>query len=347
MKTILVTGGAGYVGTVVVRELLSKGYTVKVFDKLIFGDEALEKFKKRIELIRGDIREFNDEVLDGVSGVVHLAGFSNDPMADYNPKVNTDVNTLGTKVVAEACARKGINRFIYASSASLYDQGISGEITLQDENSPVSPSGPYSSSKYAGEIELLKIMENYPNFCPVILRMGTIAGYSPKMRFDLCVNIFVREAFLNKKIFVFCKGQQWRPLVDVNDVARAYVACMEADDEKVKGQIFNLAYDNYQMIELAHRVKHALKGVVDDLDIEIDYNENVVDRNYKVSGKKIEEVLGFRYKVPMEDSARGVAEKIKEGEFQDLHDPKFYALKWVEFLTDIKKKLDDMGGDVF
>jgi len=347
MSKVLVTGGAGYIGSVLVRELLLKGYDVKVFDKLIFGDESLERFKDKIELIQGDIRNFDEEILDDVSCVVHLAGFSNDPMADYDPQANKEVNTIGSKKVAEACARRGVNRFIYASTASLYDEGISGKSHLQDENSNVIPRNVYPVSKYNGEQEVLKLMEDYPQFCPVILRQGTILGYSPKMRFDLVVNTFVKEAFLNKKLVIFCKGYQWRPLVDVNDVARAHIACIEADEEKVKGEIFNIVSYNYQIMDVAHRVKYALKGIIDELEIDIDYDENRIDRSYKVSGKKIEDVLGFRYKVSIEDSAKDLAKRIKNGEFPDLNDPKFYVIRWVKFLKNVEKRLDEMGGESF
>lgn len=347
MVKILVTGGAGYIGSTVVKELLLKGYDVKVFDKLIFGSESLTPFKNKIEVIQGDIRNFDEEILNDVSGVIHLAGFSNDPMADYNPQANKEVNTFGSKKVAEACARKGINRFVYASSASLYDEGTSGDSGLQDENSKVSPRNAYPVSKYEGEQEVFKLMENYPEFCPVILRQATLFGYSPKMRFDLVVNTFVKEAFLNKKLVLFCKGYQWRPLTDVRDMARAHVACIEADGEKIKGQIFNIVAYNYQIMDVAHRVKYALKGIVDDLEIDVDYNENRIDRSYRISGKKIEDVLGFRYKFSLEDSVRDLAERIKRGDFPDLKDSKFYTIKWVDFLDNIKNRLNDMGGSVF
>jgi nucleoside-diphosphate-sugar epimerase len=346
-KRILITGGAGFVGNVVVKEFLLKGYAVKVFDKLIFDGELLKKFKSRIELIQGDIRNFDENILNDVSSVIHLAGFSNDPMAEYSPEINNQINTLGTKRIAEACARKGINRFVYASTASIYDGGVSGNIKLQDENSEVTPRAAYSISKYNAERELLKIMKEYPNFCPVILRKGTIFGYSPRMRFDLVVNTFVKEAFLNKKLVAFCRGAQWRPLVDVNDVARAYVACIEAEEEKVKGQIFNIVQSNYQIMDVAHRVKYALKGFVNDIDVEIDYGEDKIDRSYKILGKKIEEVLGFRYHISIEDSVKKIAEKIKEGEFLDLRNPLYYNIRWIEFLIEIEKKLKEMGGSVF
>ena len=346
MSKVLVTGGAGYIGTVLTKELVQKGYDVRVFDRLYFGREPLKELEKRIEIVQGDIRTPSESVLEGISSVIHLAGFSNDPMAEFNPKVNMEMNVDGTKILAEACARIGINRFTYASSASIYDKGTRGSVELQDEKSDVEPKAAYSISKYKGEQKLLEVMNKYEEFCPVILRQGTVYGYSPRMRFDLVVNTFVKEAFLNGALNVFCQGSQWRPLVDVKDVSRAHITCMEADKELVRGQIFNVASSNYQVMDLAHRVKYALKDIK-DLLVNVDYKEDRVDRSYRISGKKLEEMLGFRYLVSVGDSAKDMAERIEGGEFPDLNDPKYYNIKWIELLSDMHERLEEMGGSVF
>ena len=178
MSKILVTGGAGYIGSVLVEELVNKGYGVKVFDKLYFGREPLKNLEKRIEIRQGDIRNFDRNILNDVDEVIHFAGLSNDPMAQYNPEANMEINVEGTRNLAEACAKQGINRFTYASSASVYDKGLQDNDAgkLKDEETKVSQRDPYSVSKYEGENALLKIMKEHTDFSPVILRQGTVYG---------------------------------------------------------------------------------------------------------------------------------------------------------------------------
>jgi len=130
---VLVTGGAGYIGAAVVAELINKGHSVKVYDKMYFGDQALDQFRNRIEIAQGDIRNFDKELLNGMDAVIHLAGFSNDPTADFNPKANMEMNRDATKVLAQACVEKGVNRLTYASSASIYDKGLRAAEQLQTE----------------------------------------------------------------------------------------------------------------------------------------------------------------------------------------------------------------------
>jgi len=343
MSKVLVTGGAGYIGSVLVKDLIQEGYDVRVFDKFIFGKESLTGLENRIEMVQGDIRDFKPEILDKVSYIIHLAGFSNDPMAFYNPEANNQINTSGTRKLAEEASKSGIKRFTYASSASIYDKGLRGSNELQTEKSGVEPKAPYSISKYEGERELLKVMENNPDFSPVILRQGTIYGHSPRMRFDLVVNTFAKEAFKTGRLKVFCGGTQWRPLVDIKDVARAHIECLKAPEEKVKGEIFNVVQDNYQVWDIAHRTKWALKGIV-NVDIDIDYQDDRVDRSYRISGEKLGEVLGFKYKRGVEESIRDIAMKIKEGVYgENLDNPSFNNIEWIKLLTEMKKKLDGIG----
>ena len=338
---VLVTGGEGYIGSVAVSELLQKGYAVKVFDKLYFGKEHLEKegYGSRIELIQGDIRKFDTNLLKDVGAIVHLAGLSNDPTAEFNPKANMEINCEGTLALAQAAMSMGINRFTYSSTASIYDKGLRSNDELQDELSKVEPIAAYSNSKYEGERALISLMAENKNFCPVILRQGTVYGQSPRMRYDLVVNTMVKNAFLNGRIKAFCGGTQWRPLVDVKDVARAHIACLEARTEDIKGEIFNVVYDNYQMLDLAHRVKEALKGTK-DVEVDVDYTEGRIDRSYRISKEKLEERLKFRYQVSVEQSVKNMAKKIKK----DLENPIYYNIKWLELLSDMEKRLNEMHG---
>lgn len=350
---VLVTGGCGYIGSVVVFELLQKGYPVRISDKLYFGKEHLEKsgYGSRIEFVQGDIRTFDEKILNDISSVIHLAGFSNDPTAEFNPIANMEMNREGTRILAEACIKKGINRFIYASSASIYDRGLRGNEELLDENSKVEPIAAYSESKYLGEKVLLELVEKNKEFCPVILRQGTVYGQSPRMRYDLVVNTMVKSAFVKGRINVLCRGMQWRPLVDVRDVAMAHISCLEAKTEDVKQEVFNVAYGNFQILDLAHRVKEALKGI-QSAEVDVDYSEGRLDRSYRVSNQKLEERLGFRYRVSVEESARNMGQKIKEyldkgNEISKLESPIYYNIKWMEHLVEMENKIKEMGGSVF
>ncbi len=350
---VLVTGGSGYIGSVLVSELLQKGYAVKVFDKLYFGKEHLDKggYGSRIELIQGDIRKIDKSVLDDVGSVIHMAGLSNDPTAEFNPKANMEMNREGTKSLAGACIEKGINVFTYASTASIYDRGLRENSGLLDEETTVEPIAAYSESKFEGEKVLLELADKNPNFCPVILRQGTVYGQSPRMRYDLVINTMVKSAFVNNRIRVNCGGSQWRPLVDVRDVARAHIACLEAKVNDIRGEIFNIIYENYQILDLAHRVKESIKDI-QSCEVDVDYREGRIDRSYKISKEKFEEKLKFRYRVPVEDSARNMAQHIKNylskgGKVTDLDNPIYYNIKWMEHLVDMEKRLKQMGGNVF
>ncbi len=336
---ILVTGGAGYIGAVTVRELLDKGFAVRVLDKFLYGDAPLEEVRTRIDCVEGDICTLDEAILDGVDVVVHLAGLSNDPTAEFNPEANKRMNTFATRTLAEACKRKGIKRFIFASSCSIYDRGMMAEDIIQDEDSPVTPRAAYATSKYAAERALLELAGK--DFQPTILRQGTVHGWSPRMRYDLVVNTFVRSAFEQGVLTVHCGGEMWRPLVDVTDVARCYVACMQADLDVVGGQIFNLSHKNYRILELAHWVKRALEGIV-DAEIHVEYGSQTA-RDYRVSTRKIERVLGFRTRVSVEESARVMAAKVQAGIHADFHNPRYYNIKWLELLVEMEAHLKRLG----
>lgn len=336
---ILVTGGAGYIGAVTVRELLDKGFAVRVLDKFLYGDAPLDDVRTRIDCVAADLCQFDEAVLDGVDVVVHLGGLSNDPTAEFNPAANRRLNTDATRILAEACKRKGIKRFIFASSCSVYDRGMMAEDVIQDEESPLEPRAAYATSKFAAERALIALADK--DFQPTILRQGTVYGWSPRMRYDLVVNTFVRCAFQSGCLTVHCGGEMWRPLVDVSDVAKCYMACIQADLKDVGGQIFNLSYKNFRILELAHWVKKALEGAV-PVDIQVEYGSSTA-RDYRVSTKKIERVLGFRPSVSVEESARRMAQKIQAGIHADFHNPRYYNIQWLELLVEIEQHLKRLG----
>lgn len=336
---ILVTGGAGYIGSVLVEELLAKGEAVRVFDKLYFGEEGLSKHRDKIDLVQGDIRGMNADVLDGIDSVIHLAGLSNDPTAEFNPKANREMNTVATGVLARACKEKGISRFIFASSCSIYDRGLFAEDILYDEDSEVAPRAAYAVSNYEAEKILLDLCDD--KFCPVILRQGTVYGFSPRMRYDLVVNTFVKDAVTKGALRVFCGGEMWRPLVDVSDVAKAHICCVEAPEEKVRGQIFNLSFKNYRILELAHWVREALKDRI-EVEIDVDYS-HFKTRSYRVSAQKIETVLGFKPVVAVKESVEKMVEKIYDYGFTDFLNPRYYNIEWMTLLSKMEQTLARIG----
>lgn len=336
MRKILVVGGAGYVGAVLTEELLEHGFAVKVLDRLYFGDTGLRNVRDRVELVTQDIRTIEPKLLEGVDAVINVAGLSNDPTAEYNPRANYEMNTLATRQIARMCKTVGIRRFLFASSCSIYDTGVGNDEQdiLQHETGQVAPKAAYSSSKYEAERTLLEMVDN--DFCPVILRNGTIYGFSPRMRYDLVVNTFIKDALSKGYITLFYGGEMWRPLIDVRDVARASIACLLADEEVVRGEIFNLVYRNYRISELALRTRSALGKAGVDVEIRSDYSYRGV-RSYRVSSKKIERQLGFRPIVSVEESVLDMVRKIRLYGYTDFDNPKYYNIRWMRLLEEAQQ----------
>ena len=342
MRRVLVVGGAGYVGSVLTEELLQRGYAVRVLDRLYFGDAGLRAVRDRIELVEADMRAVSPRVLEGVDAVVNVGGLSNDPTAEYNPRANREMNTLATAALARLCKAEGVRRYVLASSCSIYDCGVldEGADVLQDETAPVAPRAPYSRSKYDAEREILSMAGE--GFCPVALRKGTIYGYSPRMRYDLVVNTFVRDALVHRRLTLHHGGEMWRPLVDVRDAAQAYIALVEAEDAAVRGEVFNLCYRNLRISELALRVQEALRRLGIDVEVRPDYHHGSV-RNYRVSSDKIARVLNFRPKVSIEESVTDMVQRIRVDGRTDLEDPRYYNIRWIQLLEDDRKAAGTPG----
>lgn len=346
MHKVLLVGGAGYVGAVLAEELLERGYAVRMLDRMYYGDDGLRNIRDRVDLVVGDMRTIKPETLEGISSVINLGGLSNDPTAEYNPEANFEMNTGATRTTAELCRQAGIKRYVFASSCSIYDRGVAEQSrdVLLDEKSEVAPKAAYSSSKYAAERYLLEMAGD--DFTPVILRKGTVYGFSPRMRYDLVVNTFVKDAMTRGYLSLHYGGEMWRPLVDVRDVARAYIAAIEAPEDKVSGEIFNITRANFRISEVALRVREALRQVGVEVDIRPDYGYKGV-RNYRVTGKKAEEVLGVRPEVSIEDSVVNIVENIRQYNYTDFENPKYYNIRWMRVLEEAKKVIDVTGSVFF
>jgi nucleoside-diphosphate-sugar epimerase len=328
---VLVAGGAGYVGCVLVRELLSRGHVVRVCDRLFFGDEGLADVRSRIELKVEDIRRISTRHLEGMDAVINLAGISSDPTAEFKPELTHEMNVVGAIHLAETSKRAGVRRYVLASSCSVYDPGLVAEeldVPL-DEESRITPTSAYAKSKVEAEQALLTLADGA--FCPVVLRKGTVYGPSPRMRYDLVINTLLKDALSRGVMTLKAGGEVWRPVVAVTDAAVAYVVCLEAEERLVAAQIFNLVYRNLRVSEMALRVKAALAELGIAADIRADYSDRPV-RSYRVSGKKLASTLGV---LPTDDVGkitRQAALQARQQPLSDLDHPRHYNIRWFEHL---------------
>jgi nucleoside-diphosphate-sugar epimerase len=345
MRRILLVGGAGYVGSVLAEELLERGYAVKILDRLYYGVDGLREIHDRVELVVSDMRVMDPGVLQDVDAVVNLGGLSNDPTAEYNPKANYEMNTTASIQLAEMCQEMGVRRYVFASSCSIYDRGVGNDYNdvLQDETHEVDPRAAYSGSKRAAEKALLKMAGD--NLCPVILRKGTIYGFSHRMRYDLVVNTFIKDALTKGHITIHYGGEMWRPLVDVRDAARAYIAVLRADEALVNGEIFNISFQNMRISELALRVREALNDIGVEIDVRADYGYRGV-RSYRVSAQKIQRTLNFQPKVNIEDSVKNMVEQVRRYGYDDFDNPKYYNIRWMRLLEEAARIIA-ITGSVF
>ncbi len=327
---VLVTGGAGYIGSVLTRKLLDGGHQVRVLDRLYWGLGPLSEVLPHIEVVHADIRDLKDEWFRGVDGVVHLAGLSNDPTANFDPQANWEMNAQATQDLAEAALRNGVSRFVFGSSCSLYD-GLPDGATY-DEEAPIAPRGPYAESKRFGELKLLDMAS--ADFCPVILRQGTVFGWSPRMRFDLVVNTFVKDALKNGRLLLHGGGWMWRPLVDVTDAAAAQIASLEAPASDVSGQIINVVQANYQVRELAMLVAGSVGLVKGHVDLDSAPEPPMV-RNYRCSNQKLVQLLGFTPRRTVLESVDHMVGIFGREEKPDYTHPRYYNIDWMLLLNEV------------
>ena len=336
-QTILVAGGAGYIGCVLVPRLVSRGYRVRVLDRLYFGDEPLRDFRDRIELVVADVRDVPPTALDGVDGVINLSGLSNDPTAEFDPEANWQMNALATENLGRLCIERGIERYIFASSCSLYD-GL--PLGMHDETAPIEPRAAYATSKRYGEQRLLELIED--GLCPVLLRNGTVYGWSPRMRYDLVVNTFVKDALLTGRLLLHGGGWMWRPLVDVRDAADAMIAAYEAPSELVRGEIFNVLHSNYQIRELAMLVAGSVQLMGRSVTLQ-EVPAPRLTRDYECSNAKLSTTLGFLPRHSVLDAVSDLVERLGGRDPAELTHPRGYNIRWLELLAELKPALDSFS----
>jgi len=317
VEKVLVTGGAGYLGSILVRKLLQKGYKVRVLDNLLHGGESILEFYlySDFEFLRGEIRDPTvlAKSINDVDAVIHLAAIVGDQACNLNTTATLQINYVSTKNLIEVCKSRQVNRFIFASTCSVY--GHSKD--LSSENSPLDPLSLYAKSKLLSEKAILNSVDG--NFYPTILRMATIYGASLRMRFDLVVNIMTAKAVEERKIQVF-GGNQWRPNVHVNDAAEAFIKVLEAPIDIVKGEIFNVGSNdqNYQIITIGEIVRKCIP----EADLEI-HEANVDPRDYRICFDKISNTLKYNVKKKIEDGVLEVKNILEDKVIEDYKDSKY------------------------
>lgn len=326
---VFVAGGAGYLGCILVQELLSRGHEVTIFDRLAFGRKPLEALGDRAAVEVGDIREIRATQLEGFDAAINLAGISSDPVAGYNPALTRAMNVDGAILLAEACKEAGVCRYLFASTCSVYesDDYRDEADVLLDETSPLAPTSPYAKSKLEAEGRLLDLAG--PDFFPVLLRKGTLYGFSPRMRYDLVINTLLKDALSRGVMLLHAGGETWRPVVEIRDAARAYAACLEADPASVGGQAFSILYGNFRVCEMGLRLREALRDIGVPTDLRAEYTQPK-SRSYRVSCRKTEALLGFRPATSIEESARHAVNRIRQSALTDFENPRYYNLRWFE-----------------
>jgi nucleoside-diphosphate-sugar epimerase len=324
MKKIFITGGAGYVGAMLVPRLLQEGHRVTVLDLMIYGEDVLPK-NPALTLIKGDIRnlELLKSSIPGHDVVIHLACISNDPSFELNPELGKSINLDPFRPMVEISKNAGVKRFFYASSSSVY--GIKHEQNVH-EGMSLEPLTDYSVFKMNCE----EILSEYQSddFTTTTIRPATVCGYSPRQRLDVVVNILTNLAYHKREISVF-GGAQLRPNIHIADMVEIYVVLLNAPKEKIAGEIFNGGYENYSVLQLAETVRDVIGE-----DVVLKTTPTDDNRSYHVSSKKIADVLGFKASHTIRDAVSDIKNAFEKGLLPNsLEDEYYFNIKRMQSIN--------------
>ena len=324
---VLITGQNGYVGRVLTNLLLENKYDVLGCD-INYFPTAFDNDLHEISNVASDIRDITEKDLKKVDVIMHLAGLSNDPLGELNPKLTHEINYLSTVRLAKISKQAGVQKFIFSSSCSTYGKNL----TFANENSDLDPLTEYAKSKVKSESEILALKDE--EFCPTVLRNATVYGNSPSLRLDLVVNNLTASAFLTGKVKLLSDGTAWRPQLHVEDMSSAFLTVMKSSEELVRGEIFNVGNndENFKIYQIAEEVKKIIPGS----KIEFVNKSNKDSRSYKVDFTKINNTLGFKTKWNLEKGIKQLYDFFKKEKLveNDFHDKKFNRLKQLKWLIE-------------
>ncbi len=319
---VLVTGGAGYIGSVLTELLLERGYEVTILDRFFFGDTIADlRDRLRLHIVRDDVRWWAAGGLRGIDAVCDLAALSNDPAGELDPAKTLEINYEGRARICRMAKQAGVRRYVLASSCSIY--GFQDAVV--DETSPVNPLTTYAVANRRAEEATLALAS--PQFTVTAIRQATVYGLSRRMRFDLAINGMTLALFKNASVKILRDGTQWRPMVHIRDTSRAFIAVVEADPTSVNGEIFNVGSDdqNLQIQPLAARLCNAL-----DLPYVEDWYGDPDHRSYRVSFRKIRDRLGYGTRFTPEDGAKEIFTALRQGDLKD--GPTTKTVEWYKSL---------------
>ena len=332
----MVTGAGGYIGTQLVRDLVNAGHEVTAVDRFFFGKEPLSEFigNKLVTIKQKDIRDLDQNDFKGHDAVCDLACLSNDTAGEIDPQLTYQINRDGRIHVAKTAKQGGVQKYIISSSCSVYGKGDEPQLSETSKTNPISV---YAKSTLEAEQQNLSIADS--NFSVTALRNATVFGLSSRMRFDLVINLMTLTAFQKGRIIVMGGGLQWRPLVHVSDVSKAFISVISSKSEAANQEIFNVGLDNFQIKNLAYLVREELP-----FPVEIDMAPDDADkRDYNVIFKKAESKLGFKADVSVNQGIKEIYLALKAGKV-DVG-PKTVTVQWYRNILEAKNLLDTVSLD--